>query len=304
MMLFDERMVARLDLHLRQRRLQREHGQRLLARRQHALGGIVRPAAAPLLAGAVAAAGVEAERVAHLRRKAGTVAHPELPTRPLPYRVAADFSFDLAVAHAGVVVPGGIVGAHVFEAEPVVVVEFEARSGRPEIAAGGAARMVAGAHRSFRFLGKNRVDRQATHHATVWEGRRRLTRTRRPRKRPQAAPRAVSAGQACVSAARLPIRSKRKPPASGPRQAALSNRREGPDLETKSDLHSSSPGLARRSRGAPQMAGSSPAMTNSAGSAPGSVGSAPRSPSHPCRRRAALPAGSSARASPPPSPPS
>jgi len=71
------------------------------------------------------------------------MARPEPPARALPNRVVADFGFDLAVAHSGIVIPGGIVGAHMLEAEPIIAVQVEPGSGRAEISPGNAAGVIA-----------------------------------------------------------------------------------------------------------------------------------------------------------------
>ncbi len=66
-----------------------------------------------------------------------------------------------------------------FEAEPVVAVEFEARAGRAEIAAGLAAGVVARRAGGTGSAAKTGSDRLTPHHASVWVAGRRLTSIRR-----------------------------------------------------------------------------------------------------------------------------
>src|SRR5207248_3240378 len=111
------------------------------------------PAIAPVRAIRVRFSVVEAERVTHPLGVTRRVPFAELPARPLPYGVVADLGFDLGVVHPGIVVPGAVIGAHMFEAEPVVTVEFEARFWCAKLAPARAARVLAGAHRRF-WLGR------------------------------------------------------------------------------------------------------------------------------------------------------
>ena len=86
---------------------------------------------------------VEAERIADAFPVSRAVTLAELPSRALPHRVVADLGLDLRLAHPGIVIPGGVVGADMLEAEPVVALQFETRFGRAKLAAGRAAGMVA-----------------------------------------------------------------------------------------------------------------------------------------------------------------
>src|SRR6266851_4636056 len=107
----------------------------------------------------------EPERIAHSGDRA--VALAELPARALPYRVAPDLRLDLRFAHSPIVVPSGIVGTYMFEAEPVVAVEFEPRSGRAEIAAALAARVVAQARRRQGFGREDGICRLTPHGSSM-----------------------------------------------------------------------------------------------------------------------------------------
>src|SRR5215472_12311803 len=89
----------------------------------------------------------------------------ELPTRPLPHRVMADLGFDVGVAHPGVVVPGGVVGAYMLKAKPIVMVELEAGFRRAILTPARTARVVACAHRRFWLGRENGIDRLTPHHA-------------------------------------------------------------------------------------------------------------------------------------------
>src|SRR6266498_1654610 len=123
----------------------------------------IRPTVAPLPRAILRTMGVEAERVAHPGAIARGVALAELPGRTLPHRVVADLGLDLGLAHSGVVVPGAVVGADMFEAEPVIAVELETRFGRAEVGPGIAAGVVAQAYRRLGLGCKDRVDRYAPH---------------------------------------------------------------------------------------------------------------------------------------------
>src|SRR4051794_40375814 len=164
--LLDEDLVPCLEPHRGKWRINIENGQRLLTRRHGArLGVPVVPVMAVVGAAVrtVLATGIEPERVAYPRSRAMPFAEP--PTRPLPDRVPPDLGFDLALAHAGVIIPRHIVGPDMLETEPVIAVEFEPRFRRTEIAAGLAPGMVARAHRRHRFRCKNGINRLAPHGA-------------------------------------------------------------------------------------------------------------------------------------------
>src|SRR5262249_9430739 len=59
----------------------------------------------------------------------GPVTAAERPCRPFPNHIAADMGLDLLGLHAGVVIPGPVVVAHMVQAEPIVVVQPIARLG-------------------------------------------------------------------------------------------------------------------------------------------------------------------------------
>src|SRR5436190_8297805 len=145
--LLDEDLIPRFEPHHGKRRLDVEHRERLVAGRCGSGGSFrtmpVRPAIAAPPALVMRLAVVEAERIAHPFAMSRAVALAELPSRALPHRVVADLGLDLCLAHPGIVVPGGVVGAHMLEAEPVVALQFETRFGRAELAAGRAAGTVA-----------------------------------------------------------------------------------------------------------------------------------------------------------------
>src|SRR5205823_503484 len=150
-------------------RLDIEHRERLVAGRCGPGGSFrsmpVRPAIAAPPALVMRLAVVEAERIADPFAVCRAVALAELPARPLPNRVVADLGLDLRLAHPGIVIPGGVVGADMLEAEPVVALQFETRFGRAKLAAGGAAGVVAKAYRRFRLGRENRIAHLAPHHA-------------------------------------------------------------------------------------------------------------------------------------------
>src|SRR5207244_5863021 len=108
---------------------------------------------------------IKSERIAHPGDRA--VALAKLPARALPYRVAPYLRLDLRFAHSPIVVPSDIVGTHMFETEPIVAVEFEARSGRSEIAATLAARVVAQARRRQGLGCENGICRLAPHGSSM-----------------------------------------------------------------------------------------------------------------------------------------
>ncbi len=164
--LLDEDFIPCLEPQRGKGRFEIENSKRLLPRRD---GARMRFTGAPAAFGIGAAVGtvsvarIELERVADPGARAMPLA--EFPARPLPYRIAPDLGFDLALAHAGVIIPRHIVRPDVIEAEPVIAVEFEPRFGRAEIAAGLAPGMIAQAHRRHRFGRKNGIDRLAPHAA-------------------------------------------------------------------------------------------------------------------------------------------
>src|ERR1700733_280320 len=108
MVQFDQHLISSLEARLGKWRVDVEDGERLLARRGDArdrIGAV----ASLLLAALRALAVVEAERVGDTRFVGRAMALAKLPARPLPHRVAADFGLDLAFAHPGIVIPGGVV---------------------------------------------------------------------------------------------------------------------------------------------------------------------------------------------------
>src|SRR5882762_796076 len=165
--LLDEDLVPRLEVHRGKGRLEVEDGERLIARRGRARRRFrlmtIRPPIAPLPGAILRAMAIKAERVAHPGAIARGVALAELPSRALPHGVVPDLRLDLGLAHPGIVVPGAVVGADVFQAEPVVAVEFEARSRRAEIRPGVAAGVVAQAYRRIGLGREDRVDWNAPH---------------------------------------------------------------------------------------------------------------------------------------------
>src|SRR5216683_931601 len=143
--LFDQHLVARLEAHRGEGGFEIEHVEGLGARRSDPRRGLARPAARMAVraprAAIVLLAVIQAERIAHPGDRA--VALAELPARALPHRVAPDLRLDLRFAHPSIIVPSDIVGTHMFEAEPVIPVEFEPRPRCAEIAAALATRVVA-----------------------------------------------------------------------------------------------------------------------------------------------------------------
>src|ERR1700722_7371791 len=133
-------LIARLQPDQGEGRLQIEDGQRLLLRR-----GLHLRLATGLCLGLIL--DPEHAEILELRPIARADAAAERPARPLPHRVASQLGLDLRRAHPGIVVPGGVVGAHMVEAEPVELLQIGARSRRAMLTAGGTARMVAGARR-------------------------------------------------------------------------------------------------------------------------------------------------------------
>ena len=108
-----------------------------------------RPGRPSVASGSRSSAGASARRGAagfagrrRRARAAGRAASPrrgadaelaERPGRALPGGVGAQLRLDLAGRHAFVEVPGGIVGAHVVEAEPPVVAELQRAISAPGI---------------------------------------------------------------------------------------------------------------------------------------------------------------------------
>src|SRR5438874_8059747 len=137
--LLDEDLIPRFEPHHGKRRLDVEHGERLVAGRRSPRGGFgampVRAAIAAPPALVMRLAVIEAERIADPLAVSRAVTLAELPSRALPHRVVADLGLDLRLAHPGIVVPGGVVGADMLEAEPVVALQFETPFGRAELAA-------------------------------------------------------------------------------------------------------------------------------------------------------------------------
>src|SRR5712691_2345076 len=172
-MLFDQHLVARLEAHRGEGGFEIEHVEGLRARRGDPRGGLARPAPGMATRMAIRTppsaimllAIIEPERIAHSGDRA--VALAELPARALPYRVAPDLRLDLRFAHSPIVVPSYVVGTHMFEAEPIVAVEFEARSGRTEIAAALAAWVVAQARRRQGLSCENGICRLAPHGSSM-----------------------------------------------------------------------------------------------------------------------------------------
>src|SRR5579864_720063 len=167
--LFDQYLVARLQTHRGEGRLDIEHLQCLRACRGDPPRGLALPASgmairAPRVA-VVLLAVVEPERIAHPGN--GAVALAKLPARPLPHRVTPDLGLDLRFAHPSIVVPSDIVGTHMFEAEPIVAVELEARSRRAEIAAAFAARVIAQTARRQGFGREDGIYRLTPHRSSM-----------------------------------------------------------------------------------------------------------------------------------------
>src|SRR5262249_60658300 len=79
--------------------------------------------------------------------EAGPVTVPQPPARALPYGIVADLRLDLGIAHPRVIVPCGVVGAYVFEAKPIIVVQIQPGFRRAKVTAGDAAGVVAQPHR-------------------------------------------------------------------------------------------------------------------------------------------------------------
>ena len=158
--------------------------------------------------------GVKAERIADLRARA--VALAKLPARPLPHRVAPDLRLDFRFAHPGIIVPRDVIGTHMFEAEPVIGVEFEPRFRRAEIAAGFASGVFAQARRRH-GLGREDGVYRFTPHRPSMGGR--LPRDKHSPRR--MASRARDAEQDCAPSKRDPRRpvmdavANSKPPACG-----------------------------------------------------------------------------------------
>ena len=133
-MLFDQFLVALLERGKSEGQAEVERRQRLFLRRG---GARMRLGADRVF--------VEIEQAEILgavgKAPCDTVA--ELPARPVPDHVLAQLGLDLGLVHAGIVIPGGVVAAHVVEAEPVILVQRLARPRRPELAGAGAAGTIA-----------------------------------------------------------------------------------------------------------------------------------------------------------------
>src|SRR5215469_15726725 len=118
---FHQHLVTRFERALGKGRLDVEHGERLLASRGGAGRGVgAARAGTALLPVRAAVLAIDAEIIAHPRLIGRPVALPELPAWPLPDRVTADFGFDLAFAHPGVIIPRSVVGPDMVETEPEV----------------------------------------------------------------------------------------------------------------------------------------------------------------------------------------
>ena len=85
-----------------------------------------------------------------------TVTQP--PTRALPDGVVADLGFDLGIAHPRIIIPRGVVGAHVLEAEPVLIVQVEPGFRRAKTPAGDAAGLIARPHRRVGCRLESRIE--------------------------------------------------------------------------------------------------------------------------------------------------
>src|SRR5579883_1810214 len=138
----DEFLVARLERRQCQRKLEPEHRERLFLRR-------ARPR--PLARTLGRLLGIEETVVFPAQPISPADAAAKRPSRPLPDRVGADLRLDLGLAHARVVIPGGVIGPHVVEAEPIEGVQLRLRARRPEISVARAARMVARPQRRNRW---------------------------------------------------------------------------------------------------------------------------------------------------------
>src|SRR5437868_5904862 len=100
----DQRLVARLEAHRSERRLDLEHVKGLFASRQSALRRLARapatlPAGGP---GPPQTLGEHAEIVADASGITRAVPVSQPPAWTLPDRIIADFGLDLAVAHPGI----------------------------------------------------------------------------------------------------------------------------------------------------------------------------------------------------------
>src|SRR6516225_7440685 len=173
-----QRFVARLEAHRGERRLDLEHGEGLFACRQRPLSSlpftiVISPTTVPRTR---RAAGEYVEIIADSGCITGARAISETPARTLPDRIMADLGFNLAVAHPGIIVPGGIVRANVLEAEPVIIMEREPGFWRAEFPAGNAAGMIASSGRNIGRRRENGIEEQASHQAQYgrraddWQG--------------------------------------------------------------------------------------------------------------------------------------
>src|SRR5665213_305121 len=158
MMQLHEFLIARLEADKGQRRRQVEYSKRLfLLRHLTTLGRLLALVGRRLV--------LEAEHavIAKARRRArpGTRAHR--PGRALPDRVVADFALDLVGTHAGVVVPRGVVGADMVEAEPVEQMQRRARARGAVLADRIATGMLTNARRRRRSWRLATFDAHAYH---------------------------------------------------------------------------------------------------------------------------------------------
>src|SRR4029077_11449611 len=109
----DQRLVACLEAHRGERRLDLEHGKSLFASGQSALRRLACASAIPPagIMGPARTTGEHTEIVADAGGITGAVAGSQFPARALPDGVLANFSLNLAIAHPGIVIPRGVVGA-------------------------------------------------------------------------------------------------------------------------------------------------------------------------------------------------
>src|SRR5215468_9574982 len=123
----DQCLIACLQAHRGERRLDLEHSKGLFAGGQSTQRCLARgPAAASAgVPGPPQTLGEHAEIVANASgiTRAGPGSQP--PARTLPDRVVADFGLDLAIAHPRIVIPSRIVSANVLKAEPIVVTQLQ-----------------------------------------------------------------------------------------------------------------------------------------------------------------------------------
>src|SRR6185437_16512642 len=132
-------LIAHLETRQGERRRQVEEGERLLLDRARPLRRLLRRRVL---------VEIKKAKAAPFRAAQGADSGAERPGRALPDRVMPDMGLDLGAAHPGVVIPGGVIGTHMIEAEPVEIVERHSRAWRPELARGGATGMVARSRRN------------------------------------------------------------------------------------------------------------------------------------------------------------